>query len=128
MKSKFSKTWKASIQTRKQRKYRVNVPHHIRNKFLTASVSKEIKKSHNIKKIPVRSGDKVKVMVGQNKGFEGKVERVDAKKSKVYIEKLRISKKDGSEVSIPVHASNLLIVSLNLDDKKRISKKKAKNE
>src|SRR3989344_7024473 len=103
MKSKFSKTWNASTQVRKQRKYRVNAPHHIRNKFLTAPVSKEIKKSYNIKKIPVRSGDKVKVMVGQNKGFEGKIERVDVKKSKVYIEKLRISKKDGSEIAIPIH-------------------------
>src|SRR3989344_2516287 len=128
MKSKFSKTWNASTQVRKQRKFRVNAPLHIRNKFLTAPVSKELIKSHNIKKIPVRSGDKVKVMVGQNKGFEGKVERVDSKKSKVYIEKLKIPKKDGSEVAIPVHASNLLIISLNLDDKKRITKKTAKKE
>src|SRR3989344_3444580 len=128
MKSTFSTMWKSSGQRRKQRKYIANAPHHIRNKFLTAPLSNELSKTHNIKKIPVRTGDKVKIMVGQNKGFEGKVERVDTKKSKVYIEKLKVPKKDGSEVSIPIHASNLLIISLNLDDKKRITKKTAKKE
>src|SRR3989344_3798130 len=126
MKSTFSTMWKSSGQRRKQRKYIANAPHHIRNKFLTAPLSNELSKTHNIKKIPVRTGDKVKIMVGQNKGFEGKVERVDTKKSKVYIEKLKVPKKDGSEVSIPIHASNLMIISLNLDDKKRMKNKSEK--
>ncbi len=126
MKSEFSTKWKSSGQRRKQRKYLYNAPRHTRIKFLTAPLSKELLKLHSIKKIPARTGDKVKVMVGQNKGFEGKVERVDMKKSKVYIEKLKMPKKDGSEVSIPIHASNLIITALNLDDKKRLKKKPEK--
>ena len=126
MKQKFSTTWKASKQTRKQRKFRANAPFHTRNKFLTAPLSSELVKANGIKKIPVRTGDKVKVMVGQNKGFEGKVERVYARKSKIYIEKMRVSKKDGSEVAVPIHASNVMITALNTDDKRRLKKKSEK--
>jgi len=123
MKKKFSTKWKRSKQLRKQRKYRYNAPIHIKGKFLHAHLSKELAKKYGIRTIRVRVGDKVKIMRGRFRGKEGKVESVDLKKSKVVITGVEISKMDGSKSRPMIHASNLLITELNLDDKKRLKKK-----
>ncbi len=122
MKKKFSTNWKKSKQPRKQRKYRHNAPLHIRGKFLNIHLSKELAKKHNLRRLRVRVGDKVKVARGKFKKKEGKVELVDLKKSKVVITGIEVSKKDGSKSRPLIQVSNLLITELNLDDKKRLKK------
>lgn len=119
MKRKFSRYWKKSKQPRKQRKYRHNAPLHIKHKFLAAHLSKELKNKYERRAIPLRKDDKVKVMRGQFKGKIGKIRSVNLKKSRVYIEGVEIIKKEGSKVFCPINASNLMILELNLDDKKR---------
>jgi len=128
MRKKFSTKWKRSRQPRKQRKYKYNAPIHIRGNFLNAHLSEELAKKHGLKTIRVRVGDKVKVMRGKFKGREGKIELVDLKKSKVAITGIDISKRDGSKSKPLIHASNLLITELNLDDKRRLKKKKIVSE
>lgn len=123
MKKKFSTKWKASKQPRKQRKYRHKAPLHIRNKFLNAHLSKELAKKHGKKTVRVKTGDKVKVLRGKFKAKEGKIESVELKKSKAVITGIEILKKDGSKSRPMIHASNLLIIELNMDDKKRMKKK-----
>jgi large subunit ribosomal protein L24 len=120
MKQEFSKKWKASKQPRKQRKYLANAPLHIKRKFLSSNLSKDLREKHNRRSICLRKGDKVKVLRGKFKGKEGKIEIVNSIKNKVSIEGLQIQKKDGTKVNIFVHPSNLQIKELNLDDKKRI--------
>jgi len=122
MKKKFSVSWKSSKKTRKQRKYRSSAPLHLKGKFLNATLSKDLRKKYGKRSIRVRKGDKVKIMRGQFKKKEGIVERVDTKKEKVYITKMEIEKKDGSKVLKPIVPSNLMILELNLDDKKRRAK------
>lgn len=56
---------------------------------------------------------------GQFKGKEGKVNRVSQKYQKIYIDKLEITKKDGSKAFVPVHPSNVMITEV-AEDKKRI--------
>lgn len=119
MKQKFSRKWKSSKQPRKQRKYRHNAPLHIRHKFLSAHLSKELREKFNKRSVPVRKGDEVKVMRGEFKGFKGVIERVDLKKCRAYIEGIKVKKVDGSEVLKPIQPSNLLLTKLNLDDKFR---------
>ncbi len=119
MKKKWSKHWKSSKQPTKQRKYRYNAPLHIKHKFLSAQLSKDLRKKYNKRNIPLRKGDRVKVMVGQFKNTIGKIEKVDLKKSKVYIEGIQLSKRDGTKVYYPIHPSNVKILELNLSDKKR---------
>lgn len=119
-KTKFSETWKRSKQPRKQRKYRFNAPLHTKNKFLSSHLSKELKEKYNRRNITTRKEDKVKVLRGQFKGKIGKIERVDLKKTKVYITGMELIKKDGTKVLYPIHPSNILITELNLDDKRRI--------
>jgi large subunit ribosomal protein L24 len=124
MKQKFSQSWKSSTQPRKQRKFRHNAPPHIRQKFVHAHLSKELRKKHNRRSARLRTGDKVKVMRGQYKGKTGKIERIDTGREKVYITGIEVVKKEGSKSLYPLRPSNLLIEELNLEDKKRREKYK----
>ena len=90
--------------------------------MLSVNLSKELKEKHEKRNIPVRKGDKVKVLRGKFKGKQGKVNEVNLKTSKIVIEGIQIKKKDGSKVNIRLQPSNLQIMELNLEDKKRIQK------
>ena len=118
----FSKTWKASKKPTKQRKYALNALLHLRNKLMSAHLSKELKEKHQTRNIPVRTGDKVKVLRGNFKGRTGLVSQVDIKKGKIFIEGIDGVKKDGTKVRKSFVPSNLLILTLNLEDKKRKTK------
>lgn len=132
MVAKWGKSWKSSKQPRKQRKYRRNAPLHVRHKFLSANLSKELRQKYGIRAIPLRKGDTVRIMRGSFKGKTGKVEKVDLKKLKVYVENITTLKQDGRKVPVPLEPSNLQITALNLDDKKRLKaierKQKAKEK
>ncbi|MEK6925674.1 MAG: 50S ribosomal protein L24 [Nanoarchaeota archaeon] len=128
MKQKFNKNWKSSKQPRKQRKYLAKAPLHIRIKFVGANLSKDLRKKHNRRSVAVRKNDVVKIMRGKFKNKQGKVLKVNSKKSKVFIEGITIRKMDGSKVEVSIPSSKIQIVELNLDDKKRIRDKKNKEE
>ncbi len=132
MAKKFSTKWKSSKQPKKQRKYRYNAPLHIKQKFISAHLSKELREKYKTRALQLRKGDTVKIMVGQFKGKTGKVKKVDLKKAKVYIEGIEILKKDGTKADYPIDPSNLMITELNLEDKKRLKsierKKKSKEK
>jgi large subunit ribosomal protein L24 len=120
----FSTAWISSKKPNKQRKYRFNAPLSIRGDFLNVHLSKELKQKHNVRALRVRVGDKVRIMRGQFKTQEGKVEEVNLKKLKIYIEKIGHVKRDGSKARYPIDPSNLLLVELNTDDKLRLNKPK----
>jgi len=103
----------------KQRKMLNNAPAHIRHKLMAAPLSSELTASKGAKTLPVRKGDTVRIMRGDNKGFEGKVSRVDLKAYRIYLEGLTREKVDGTNIFIAVHPSKVQIRNLNLDDKYR---------
>ncbi|MBU0757250.1 MAG: 50S ribosomal protein L24 [Nanoarchaeota archaeon] len=119
MKTAFNKSWKTSIQPRKQKKYRENAPNHIKAKMMSCHLSKELKEKHGKRSFRLSKGDKVKVMRGQFKGKSGKVDKIDVKNENVFITQIEVQKKDGSKSFYPIHPSNLTILELKLDDKKR---------
>jgi large subunit ribosomal protein L24 len=116
----FSKSWVSSKKPNKQRKYRFNAPLNIRGSFLNSHLSKELREKYGIRALRIRAGDKVRIMRGQFKKQEGKVEEVNVKHLKVYIEKVGHVKRDGSKARYPIEPSNLMLVELNTDDKKRL--------
>lgn len=120
MEKQFSKKWKASKQPRKQRKYRAKAPLHVKRIFLSANLSKELRKKYQKKSFPVRKGDTVKIMRGSFKKRSGKISNVQLKKGRVSIEGIQRAKKDGTKVEVFFHPSNLQIKELNLDDKERL--------
>jgi large subunit ribosomal protein L24 len=126
MKIQFSKSWKSSKQPRKQRKYRANLPLHMRKKLSSSHLSKELRTAHGFRSIVARVGDKVKIMRGQFKKKTGTIERINRLKAKAYVTGVEMLKKDGSKVKYPIHTSNLLLTELILDDKKRLKNKNSK--
>ena len=127
MKSKFSIKWNSSKQPRKQRKYRYNAPLHIKGKFVSTHLSPELRKKYNFRSLRLKTGDKVKIMRGQYKGKEEKVIEIDLRRSKVYLDKIIVTRIDGNTSKIPFKASNLMITDLDLSDKKRKQKIESKN-
>ena len=119
MKQKFSKEWKASKQPRKQRKYRLNAPLHTKRKLLSVNLSKDLRKKYNLRNLPVRKGDTVKILVGKFRKKQGKITQVYTKIAKVVVEGIQVKKQDGSKVNFKLQPSNLQIIEFNLDDKKR---------
>jgi large subunit ribosomal protein L24 len=97
---------------------------HTKRKLLVCPVDKPLQKQHNIKRISVRKGDTVKIIVGDNKGKTGKVEKVDYSKSRVYVNDIKYKNARAQEKMSPLVASNLLITDLVVSDLKRIKKKK----
>jgi large subunit ribosomal protein L24 len=122
MKQKFSTAWKASRQPRKQRKFRVNAPKHIQRKFLSSTLTKELRKKHGMRNIEIRKGDEVEIMRGKFDGKKGKVTEINMKKLKVAVENLQLQKRDGSKVNFWIAPAKLKILTLNLEDKKRMEK------
>lgn len=119
MKNKFSKHWKSSKQPKKQRKYLVNAPLHIRKKFLNINLSKELRKKYRRKNISGRKGDVVRIIRGKFKNKKGKIVAVKMKMSKIEVDGMQVKKQDGSKVNIKFQPSNLQIVELYLEDRKR---------
>ena len=107
---------------------RVSRSLHGDHKIMAAPLSPDLRKSHGRRSIPVRKGDKVKLVRGDFKGIEGEVTAVDPKSHRVTIEKVVTTKADETEVPRQVHASNVVITSL-VDDKARnkILKRRSKD-
>ncbi len=120
MSKEFSSHWKSSKNPSKQRKYRNNAPLHIKHKMLAAHLSKELREKYKTRSLPLRVGDKVKIMRGKFKGLEGKVDRVYLKQLKVSVDSVNVTNKKGTRVTFKIRPSALLITELNLSDNKRV--------
>jgi large subunit ribosomal protein L24 len=110
-----------SKQPRKQRKSRYQAPLHQRNKLMNVSLSPELRETHETRNLPVRKGDTVKVLRGDFRDHEGKVEKVDLKHYHVIVEGVFVQKPDGNQVFHPISPSNLMIVEMDLDDEERLN-------
>ena len=105
-----------SKQPRKQRKSHFNAPMHIKHKYVASHLAEDLLLKYNIRSIPVRKGDTVKIMRGALKGHVDKVAKVSLKKGMVTVENATIAKADGTQLPKWIHPSNLLITKLDLSD------------
>ncbi|MDE1856005.1 MAG: 50S ribosomal protein L24 [Candidatus Micrarchaeota archaeon] len=110
-----------SSKARKQRKFRFTAPHHFRQRFVHAHISKELATKLGIKKrsLAVRKGDTVKVMAGKQKGKSGKVSEVDMLNGRITIEGIVRKNMKGKEKMIPLSTSSVYLTDLDLSDKRR---------
>lgn len=128
MKKEWSNKWNSSTQPRKQRKYRANAPLHIKKKFLRANLEEKLREQIGKRSATLKKGDEIVIKRGQHNGKIGKIVAIQINKSTVHIDTLKEKKANGQEYIIPVHASNIQIIKLNLDDKKRIDKNNKKTK
>ena len=105
--------FQATIQTRSQQ--------------LGANLSKDLQKKYGKKSARVVEGDSVTILRGEFKGVDGKVSNISTSKSSVAIEGVKKEKTKGDKFDVYIHTSNLVITSLNGDDKWRIAKLQGKD-
>ena len=119
MKKDWSPHWSSSSKPGKQVKYKENDPLPIRHKLMASHLNKDLKKQYDRRSFPVRKGDKVKVMRGEYKGTIGEITKAEAKHYKVLVKGAEEKTKAGPTRFYPIAPSNLLLISFNLEDKKR---------
>lgn len=100
----------------------IHIPKHQRDKMVGAVLEDTLRKQYGRKNIRVVKGDSVRVMRGEYKGVEGKVEKVSTEHATFHIEGVQREKIRGGQVKVPIHSSNVMVISLNLDDDYRSSK------
>jgi large subunit ribosomal protein L24 len=89
---------------------------------ICSNLSNNLKKEYSTKSLRIVKGDSVKIMRGEYKGVEGKVEKLNTLKGRLSIEGVQREKIKGGQVKVQIHASNVRITSLHLDDKYRKKK------
>ena len=108
-----------SNHPRKQRKARYNAPLHLRQKYMGAPLSKELREKYGCRSANVIVGDTVQLMRGDHAGNTGKVEAISLKHGTIVVEGVSVSRADGTEVARPVYPSNVMITSLDMKDDRR---------
>jgi large subunit ribosomal protein L24 len=86
---------------------------------MTAPLSEELREKYGVKRLPVRKGDKVRIVRGDFKGHEGTVVKVDLRRLRVYVDGVTVKRQDGTPRFVPIHPSKVVIVALDLKDKWR---------
>jgi large subunit ribosomal protein L24 len=109
-----------------QRKRLFQAPKHRRHKEFSASLSSDLKGQHGVNAFPVKTGDTVRVTRGDRAGFEGKITSVNRNKYRIFVEGVTREKVDGTAIPIPIHPSKVMIINLNMDDKRRRERLKQK--
>lgn len=62
---------------------------------MSAQLSPELREKYNVRAVPIRKDDEVKIMRGSKKGDSGKVIQVYRKKFVVHVERLTREKANG---------------------------------
>ncbi len=116
---------------RTQRKAMYEAKLHEKHALVAVHLSKELKAKLNTKarSLPVRKGDRVKIMRGSHAGKTGKISEVDLKSSLVFIEGIVTRKAKGGEVLVSIRPSKLLMLDGDFNDNERkalLARKKGK--
>ncbi|MDC0153852.1 50S ribosomal protein L24 [Nitrosopumilus sp.] len=98
-----------------------------RSKQMGANLSKDLQKKYGKKSARVIEGDSVTILRGEFKGVDGKVSKISTQKSSVAIDGVKKEKTKGDKFDVYIHSSNLVITSLNGDDKWRMAKLQGKD-
>jgi len=97
----------------------LNLPKHKRDKMVGGVLEDSLRNQYQRNGVRVIKGDSVRVIRGEYKGVEGKVDKVDTQHATFHIEGIQRDKIRGGQVKIPIHSSNVIVIALNLEDKHR---------
>ena len=88
-------------------------------KLVRASLSSDLKSKYGKNSIRIRIGDSVKLVRGEYSGVEGKVQHLFPSEGRLTLEGVTREKIAGGTTEVRIHASNVIVTGLNLDDKFR---------
>ncbi len=97
----------------------LHTPKHVRDAMIHSTLADKLREEYGKRSVRVIKGDNVRVMRGEYNGIEGKIEKVNIQRGTLAIEGIQREKVRGGNVKVQIHASNVKIIGLNLDDKKR---------
>lgn len=97
----------------------LNIKKHKLDKHIRSPLSENLRSEYNKRNARVIKGDTVKVLRGEYKNVEGKVEKVKTGRSTLFIEGIQREASKGGKVKVQIHSSNVIITSFNLHDKNR---------
>ena len=113
------------INRRKARRAHFQAPSHVRRILMSAPLSKELRAKYNVRSIPVRKDDEIRVTRGNFKGKDGKVTACYRLKWVIHVDKVQREKANGSTVPIGIHPSNVEVTKLKLTaNRKKILERK----
>ena len=98
-----------------------------RSKQMGSALSKDLQKKYGKKSARVVEGDSVTILRGEFKGVDGKISKISTQKSSVAIDGVKKEKTKGDKFDVYIHTSNLVITSLNSNDKWRMAKLEGKD-
>jgi len=90
------------------------------NKQISAPLSKDLRKKYTRRSVRIMVDDTAKVIRGEYKGITGKVSKISTSNSCIAIEGNKKEKLKGDKIDVYIHSSNVIVTSLNSDDKWRI--------
>jgi len=90
------------------------------NKQISAPLSKDLRKKYSRRSVRIMVDDTAKVIRGEYKGITGKVSKISTSNSSIAIEGNKKEKLKGDKIDVYIHSSNVIVTSLNTDDKWRI--------
>ena len=90
------------------------------SKQICAALSKDLRKKYPRRSARIMIDDTVKVIRGEYKGLTGKVTKISTETSGVAIEGNKKEKLKGEKIDVYIHSTNMIITSLNTDDKWRL--------
>lgn len=111
-----------SSKPRKQRKRQIEAPLHQRKKMLRGHLAPKYLEAGKKRSLTIRKGDQVRIMRGEHKGEEGKVEKVNLRNLTITIEGVTQAKADESQSARMIHASNIMIIKPDMSDRRRLMK------
>ncbi|HEY1211838.1 MAG TPA: 50S ribosomal protein L24 [Nitrososphaeraceae archaeon] len=97
------------------------VSRNVRDSSICATLKDNLRQQYKRRSVRIIKGDSVKVMRGEYVDVEGKVEKVNTERGTLSIEGIQREKVRGGNVKVQIHASNVIVTSLHLDDKRRQS-------
>jgi large subunit ribosomal protein L26e len=114
---------------RASRRAHFQAPSHVRRVIMSAPLSKELRAKYNVRSMPVRVDDEIKVKRGSLKGRDGKITCCYRLKWAIHVDKISREKANGATVSIGLHPSNVEITKLKLtNNRKKILARKDRSK
>jgi large subunit ribosomal protein L26e len=112
-------SFKTSSKRRTNRKKFYKADSNQKRIFMSSKLEKNLREIHKLKTIPLRKGDEVKILRGDEKGKIGKIVQLSRKGIFIYINTITYKKMKGDENYLPIHPSNVEILNLILTPERK---------
>ena len=102
----------------------------VTSKQICAPISKDLRKKYSRRSARIMLDDTIKVICGEYIGITGKVSKISTENNSIAIEGNKKEKLKGDKIDIYIHTTNVIITTLNTDDKWRLKilEKKSKSK